>query len=177
MLGRRGRPQPDLRQSAERHSRVNQKIVVLDLHGPGPDRPLRWSAEDGARGHVELATVAGGGHDSPGQTSIGERTTHMGAGVVERVEMTLRIGKAYVRSGDIETSIWPSLMSFGLPTRTDTFVTSSSAQTLNADGRIAPCFRSDSQGSVNATHATARSEALLPNVLGRSFMRGTPPDG
>src|SRR5213593_142672 len=87
---------------ADVRSRVDEEIVALDLHGPGTDRPLRRSAEDCTRGHVELATVACAGHDGPGQTTVGERTPHMSAGVVEGVEMTVRIGDAYVRSSDIE---------------------------------------------------------------------------
>ena len=40
-----------------RDSRAIQ-ILALDLHQPGTDGPLGWSAEDGAGGHVELGGAA-----------------------------------------------------------------------------------------------------------------------
>jgi len=40
-----------------RDSRAIQ-ILALDLHQPGTDGPLGWSAKDGAGGHVELGGAA-----------------------------------------------------------------------------------------------------------------------
>jgi len=92
----------DIRLAHHGGSCVDKEIVTLDLHGPGTDWPLGRSADHGAGGHVELATVARAGHDGPAQTTVGERAPHMSTGVVEGVEMTVRIGDVHIRSRDIE---------------------------------------------------------------------------
>src|SRR4029077_10104448 len=64
--------------------------------------PLRGSAKHRARGHVELAAVTSTCHHSPGQMTLGERTAHVRASVVERVEMIACTRDIHVRSRDIE---------------------------------------------------------------------------
>ena len=81
---------------------LDQEILALDLYESRTHWPLRWTAQDRAGGHVELTAVTRARHRSPIQLALRERAPHMGALVIECVEVSAYACNAHFGSFNIE---------------------------------------------------------------------------
>src|ERR1700719_2301689 len=82
--------------------RLDEQIFTLDLHEPRTHGPLRWTVKDGARGHIELAAVAWARHSGAVKLALRERAPHMGALVIEGIQMSECACDVHRGSRDIE---------------------------------------------------------------------------
>jgi hypothetical protein len=82
--------------------RLDEQIFSLDLHEPGTHGPLSRTTKYGARDHVELAAVARARHSRAIQLALRERAPHMGARVIEGMQMSECPCDAHLGSRDIE---------------------------------------------------------------------------
>jgi hypothetical protein len=82
--------------------RLDDQIFPLDLHEPGTHGLLRWTTKDRARSHIELTAVAWARHRGSIKPALRERAPHMGACVVEGIQVSDRTCDAHLGSRDIE---------------------------------------------------------------------------
>jgi len=83
-------------------SLLDEEILALDLHESRTHWLLRWTAQDRAGGHVELTTVAGARHCGSIQLALCERAPHVGALVIECMEVSVHACNAHFGSFNIE---------------------------------------------------------------------------
>src|SRR6266550_1601473 len=88
-------------------SRFGKQIPVVDLHQPGAHWPSGWSAEHGAGSHIKLAAVAGARHRRTVELSARERTSHVSTGVIQAVQMSVRIHYVHLGSCHVEDAHLP----------------------------------------------------------------------
>jgi hypothetical protein len=82
--------------------RLDEQIFSIDLNYPGTHGPLSWTTKDGAGDHIELAAVARARHSRAIQLTLRERAPHMGACIIEGMQMSECTCNAHLSSRDIE---------------------------------------------------------------------------
>src|SRR5262245_13674775 len=82
--------------------RLDEQIFSLGLYEPGTHGPLSRTTNDGARDHIELAAVARARHSHTIQLALRERAPHMGARVIEGMQLSECPCDAHLGSRDIE---------------------------------------------------------------------------
>src|SRR5688500_3393642 len=85
-----------------RGSRLSEQFLAIYLHRSRSDRSLCRPAKDCTRGHVELAAMTSARHGGPRELAVRQGTARVGAGVVERVQVSARVRYVDFRAGDIE---------------------------------------------------------------------------